>query len=82
MNRRRNQNGISLSLSLCSGAERGLVCTVNFHPCTRIYSGATVRLETNDNQDVIKGGSHAAALGFIAPRGERMGSKVQKGFMR
>lgn len=57
-------------LSLRSGTKRGVVCAVNFHPHTR--SDATVRHETNDNQDVIKGGSRAAALGFIAPRGERI----------
>lgn len=66
MNLRRNQNGISLSL--CSRAERGVVCAVNFHPHTR--SEATVRLETNDNQDVIKGGL-GAALGFSSRASER-----------
>lgn len=65
---------VSLSLSLCSGAERGVVCTVNFHLYTRRY--ATVRLEINDNQDVIKGDSHAAVLGFIAPRGERINPSI------
>lgn len=54
-------------LSLCSEAKRGVVCAVNFHPHTR--SDATVRHETNDNQDVIKGGSHAATLSGLSRLG-------------